>query len=82
MAGRLEVCDIVGSVFRLAATAVPIKLHGVVLLEDDAARELVRELAEAQRSDPGMRSPPAGGRPTKRGERLQPLFPSIPGVKW
>jgi hypothetical protein len=50
---ELEVYDVAGPIFRLTATVVPIKCHGAFVLEDDAARELVRELAAAQRTAPG-----------------------------
>lgn len=50
---KLEVYDLADPVFRLTATTVPIKCHGAFVLEDDAARELVRELVAAQRPAPG-----------------------------
>jgi hypothetical protein len=46
--GRLlEVRDVGPVIFRLAATAVPLKLHGWRLMEDAEARELIRSLKEA-----------------------------------
>jgi hypothetical protein len=44
---ELEVRDVGPVVYRLAASAVPIKLHGWRILEDDAARELLRQVQEA-----------------------------------
>jgi hypothetical protein len=45
----LEVRDVGDVICTLAANGAPIKLHGTVILEDDAARDLVRELAAAQK---------------------------------
>ena len=46
---ELEVYDVSGPVYRLAAGPVPIKLHGHFLFGDEEARELVRDLARVQR---------------------------------
>jgi hypothetical protein len=45
---KLEVFDVGAAVYRLSAGATPIRLHGHFLLEDDEARDLVRDLAKAQ----------------------------------
>jgi hypothetical protein len=42
------VFDVGAAVYRLSAGATPIRLHGHFLLEDDEARDLVRDLAKAQ----------------------------------
>jgi hypothetical protein len=47
---HLEVRDVGPVIYELAANSVPIKLHGTFLLEDDAARELVRQLVDAQKN--------------------------------
>jgi len=44
---RGEVRDVGPAVYRLLAGDVPIKLHGRFVLDDDAARDLLRELREA-----------------------------------
>lgn len=44
----LEVRPIGDIVYRLAARRVPIKLNGYLVLEDEDARELCRQLAAAQ----------------------------------
>jgi hypothetical protein len=44
---ELEVRDVGPVVFRLTAGGAPIKLHGWQILDDDAARALLRELREA-----------------------------------
>ena len=44
---ELEVRDVGPVVYRLLAGDVPIKLHGRFVLDDDAARDLLRELREA-----------------------------------
>ena len=44
---ELEVRDVGPVVYRLVAGDVPIKLHGRFVLDDDAARDLLRELREA-----------------------------------
>jgi hypothetical protein len=44
---ELEVRDVGPVVCRLAAGAAPIKLHGWHLLDNDAARALLRDLVEA-----------------------------------
>ena len=40
-----------GPVFELQAGAYPIKCHGYRIMDDDAARSLVRELRAAQGAD-------------------------------
>jgi hypothetical protein len=44
---ELEVRDVGPVVYRLVAGEVPIKLHGRFAMDDDAARDLLRELIEA-----------------------------------
>jgi hypothetical protein len=44
----LRVYDVSGPVYHLTAAAVPIKCNGYLLLDDEAARDLVRELAKPQ----------------------------------
>ena len=44
---ELTVYDLGPAVYRLRAGRVPIKLHGWMILEDDEAREKVRELLAA-----------------------------------
>jgi hypothetical protein len=50
---ELEVYDLADPVFRMTATAVSIKCRGSFVLEDDAARELLRELVATQRAPGG-----------------------------
>jgi hypothetical protein len=50
----LEVREVGDVVYTLAANGVPIKLHGTVILEEDAARNLVRDLAAAQKVRTGQ----------------------------
>jgi hypothetical protein len=45
---ELEVFEISGPIYRLTASLGPIKANGSFILEDEAARELVRELAAVQ----------------------------------
>ena len=47
----LEVRALGPVVYRLEAARVPIKLHGSFILDDAEARELIRRLAQAQRSE-------------------------------
>lgn len=44
----LEVRPIGGVVYRFEAQRIPIRLNGHLILEDDDARELCRQLAAAQ----------------------------------
>lgn len=53
--------DIGPPIYRLTASGVPIKLHGHFLLEDEAARALLRDLAKANQND-GVGPQPATGR--------------------
>lgn len=46
---ELEVRDVGPVVYRLEARTVPIKCNGRLLLDDDAARDLVAALASVQR---------------------------------
>lgn len=47
---NLRVYDVTGPVYHLAANTVPIKCNGYLLLDDDKARDLVRELATVQQT--------------------------------
>jgi hypothetical protein len=46
---KLVVYDVGKVRFELVAGTTPIKLNGTILLDDDKARELVRELIAAQK---------------------------------
>jgi len=46
---RLEVRDVGEVVYELISNGVPIKLSGTILMTDDEARVLVRELIAAQK---------------------------------
>jgi hypothetical protein len=52
----LGVRDVAPVIFRLQAHGAPIKLHGLFILKDDEARELVRELQAAADPMPGERA--------------------------
>lgn len=45
---ELEVYDVAGPVYRITATALPIKCNGYFLIDDDQARDLVRDLVKLQ----------------------------------
>jgi hypothetical protein len=45
----LEVREVGDVIYSLQANGVPLKCNGWRILEDDAARDLVRELAAAQK---------------------------------
>lgn len=54
----LEIRDAGPVIFRLTAGAVPLKAHGVRLLEDDAARAELRALLETGLYAGGKIEPP------------------------
>jgi len=55
----LEVRDVGPVIFRLTADRVPIKVNGHRLVEDDDARELLRELLATGSYEGGRVDPPA-----------------------
>jgi hypothetical protein len=47
---KLEVFDVGPAIYKLEADRVPIKLHGSFVVDDDVARDWVRQLVDAQKN--------------------------------